>query len=140
MLQEQHPQDRELEYYRNKSEVKEFVNQYPLHQYDCYVTNSEKLSSLVQEELPYRLRMLHQFRKPLAITISVFVILVALACFLFENSIQNAQAQQLKQMQQNNKVCGIQHTHDGTPIVLHYQTDTTFQLNGNVNTQTNCGY
>jgi len=67
-------------------------------------------------------------------------LIVVLGGFMVMGAMQTAVSQQIHPNVQDGKVCGHSYTHNGTPITLKSQTDTSFDLSGHVYTSTNCGY
>lgn len=110
------------------------------HYYDTEWDQHPQYKVRVEPGLSYQASVLQNFRKIIVVFVATVALIVVIIGFMIMGAMQTTVSQQIHPNVQDGKVCGHSYTHDGTPITLKSQTDTSFDLNGHVYSSTNCGY
>lgn len=110
------------------------------HYYDTEWDHHPQYKIRTEPRLSYQGEVLQNLRKVIVVAVVILALLIISGGFMIMGAMQNAVQSQIHPSPTDGKICGYATTHDGTKIALKTQTDTTFSLRGDVNSQTNCGY
>jgi hypothetical protein len=108
--------------------------------YDTEWDHHPQYKVRVEPGMSYVAETVHSVRKVIVGIAVVIALVILLGGFMVMGAMQTAVSQQVHPAPGDGKICGYATTHDGTKIALKTQTDTSFTLRGDVNSQQNCGY